>query len=143
MAKKYAKRNGILPSAEVQAAIGLAQADIAYRTAKAQGRKMVDPAVAAQHAVDVATAVPMYLIFILPITVVTLIAPWTLDPFMGAWRIAHATIGIVIGLRLIRWVQEPATNRLVYRIPTLALVIVGGINVFLFSLAAVAYVLTA
>ena len=39
----------------------------------------------------------------------------------------EVVMGWVLGVRLIRWVQEPADRRMIYRIPTWLIVVVGGL----------------
>lgn len=131
MAKKYAKRNGLLPSAETQIALGIIQADIAHRVARSQSQRGVDPSVAAQHAFNVAVAVPLYFMLILPVMGMSLLVGST-NPVFVVWRAAQFGLGLIIGVRMSRWAKEPATNRLNYSVPTWALVTLGGVSVAVF-----------
>lgn len=134
---RYSKRNGLMPSKEFQVALGIAQADIAYRVAKSQGSKGVPPVFAADHGFKVAVAVPAYLIFVFPVTMVTFAFAWAWNPIFLLWKFAQVAVGLIIGLRLVRWIQEPATNRTSYPIPTWLLVVGGGCSVALFCFLAV------
>lgn len=139
---KYTKRNGLLPSAATQAAIGIAQADIAYRVAKSQGQQGVSPVIAVDHAYRSSVAILSYLFFIFPVMMFIAVFAWTWNPIIMLWKFAQVGIGILIGLRLIRWVQEPASNKLSYAFPTWLLVVLGGFSIFLFcSLATVGYLM--
>lgn len=129
---KYAKRNGLLPDAETQVLIGAAQIYIAHRVARRQGRQGVDPPMAAHHAFRAAMLVPFYVVFILPVMAMSMLV-MTSNPVFHVWRAAQIGLGLLIGVRMLRWLREPATNRLVYSVPTWVLVVAGGISVAVFS----------
>ena len=142
MANKTGK-NGLIPDASLQVAVGMAQADMAYRISRSQAARGVPTGLAAEHGAKAATAVFAYAIFIFPILMVTALFVWTPNPIIMLWKTAQVITGMVILLRMHKWIHEPATNVLVYKISTLKLVVGGGISVLVFFLFAVYRILTA
>jgi hypothetical protein len=143
MTINYAKRNGLLPSASTQAALGLAQADIAYRVAKAQGTQGVPPVIAVDHAYRASVAILFYLLFIFPVMMFISLFVWTWNPIIMLWKAAQVGLGLLIGLRMIRWVKEPASNKLSYAFPTWLLVVLGAFSIFMFFVFAIVKILSA
>ena len=142
MANKTGK-NGLIPNASLQIAVGMAQADTAYRISRSQAARGVPTGLAAEHGAKASTAIFAYAIFIFPVLMVTAFLVWTPNPVIMVWKTAQVVTGMVILLRLQRWVHEPASNVLVYKISTLKLVVGGGISVLVFFLFAVYRILTA
>ena len=122
-------RTGLLPSASTQAAIDLALGDIARRIARSQARQGVHPALATRHGVTGANAFVAWLFFIAPV-----MALFTLgglgSPIGFVLAAPLDALGIIIAIRIRRMIQGRADQRMVYRIPTWALVVGGGCYVF-------------
>jgi hypothetical protein len=85
----------------------------------------VDEVHAVPHAANASAAILGYAIFIAPVMLgLLLIQSWSFLGFL--WRTAILAIGVLILIRLIRWVKEPASNKLHYAIPTWVLISLGG-----------------
>ena len=136
-------KNGLVPPSALQIAVATAQSDVAYRIARSQAARGVPTKLASEHGAKVATAVFAYAIFIFPILMVTALFVWTPNPIIMLWKTAQVITGMVILLRMHKWIHEPATNVLVYKISTLKLVVGGGISVLVFFLLAVYIIVTA
>lgn len=119
-------RTGLVPDTELQLALAALTAGIASRVARSHAGRGVSPTLAADHGVRAATAVLAYFIFIGPMLMLSTLGVFSslFGPFVFG---PEALMGWVIGVRLLRWMHEPADRRMVYRIPTWLIVVVGGV----------------
>lgn len=123
------KKRSVFPTAAQQAAVGAAQSAIAFRIAEHQTRMGVDPETATSHAMRASTAVVSYAILIFPVTIGIGFLVWPNDPLLLIWSRLVAILGVVIGVRLHRYVLTSAYLRLSYRVPTAVMVFLGGVMV--------------
>lgn len=123
------KKRSVFPTAAQQAAVGAAQSAIAFRIAEHQTRMGVDPETATSHAMRASTAVVSYAILIFPVTIGIGFLVWPNNALLLVWSRLVALLGVMIGIRLHRYVVTSAYLRLSYRIPTAVLVFLGGVMV--------------
>ena len=120
------RRTGLVPDTELQIALMALSAGIASRVARSHAGRGVPPALAADHGVLAASAIIAYVVFVAPMLMLSTLGVFSsiLGPFVFG---PEVVMGWVLGVRLIRWVQEPADRRMIYRIPTWLIVVVGGL----------------
>jgi hypothetical protein len=128
------RKNGIMPSVSTQLAIGMSQGDIAYRVARSQASRGVPTDLASKHGVNASTAILYYAFFVFPVMMFTALFVWTPNPIVMLWKLVQVTLGVVILVRLHKWVYEPATNVISYKVPTWVLVVAGGVSAIMFCL---------
>jgi len=105
--------------------VNFAIADIARRIAYTQARNGVDPAIAARKATDQAGVLVAWVLFIAP--VMGLFTLGALQSPIGMLLVAPLDfIGILILVRIHASIIRPANQKLIYAIPTGALVLTGG-----------------
>lgn len=122
----YSRRTGLVPDLGTQAAVAAIEASIAHGRARRQAARGVAPALAERHGVQASNAILAYWIFIAPVTAFSFL--FAMAPPFGTLCFGPlAAIGLIIGVRLKQWLDTPADRRLVYRIPTWAFVVIGGV----------------
>lgn len=126
------RKNGIMPSASTQIALGMSQGDIAYRVARSQASRGVPTELASKHGVNASTAILYYAFFVFPVMAFTAVFVWSHNPVVMLWKAFQVILGVVLLVRLHRWVYEPATNVISYKVPTWALVVAGGVSAVMF-----------
>lgn len=136
-------KNGLIPKSDLQIAVAMAQSDMAYRVARSQAARGVPTDLAAEHGSKVSTAVFAYAIFIFPVMMFTSLFVWTPNPIIMLWKLFQVGLGLIILIRMSKWINEPATNVMNYKVRTGMLVFIGGFSVFLFFLYAVYRILSA
>jgi hypothetical protein len=125
-------KNGLVPKADLQIAVTMAQADTAYRIARSQAARGVPQQLAAEHGSRAATALFYYWLFVFPVVMFTALVIWVPNPFIMLWKSFQVMLGVVILVRMHKWVHEPATNVISYKIPTWVLVVTGGVSAIMF-----------
>lgn len=121
---------GLMPKASTQLAVGLSQSAIAYNVAKKQVAKGVDPQMASAHGASVSVAVWMYILWVAPVMLLLALIGSSNSAF-NVYRLLVLGVGILIFVRMRKWIDDGASNVISYRMSTRALVIIGGVLVTL------------
>ena len=130
----------MIPDARTMVKFSIIQGFIAHKVARSQAYRGVTVDRAALHAVQASDAIMVYIMLVLPVTLfnvlILVLKPDTKYWFSGVLIV----LGVWIFVRMKRWVSFPASQRILYRIPSW-LVVTAWLSVLTYEvlLAAVGF----